>query len=491
MKYRSICIYILFILSKLHVFAQGDKVLVGYSSTDTGMTWVDRMTILPENKIGFIHISTFGNCTVFVVDSIGTVLHKKELDNVGGYAIVSSLHIIEGGEKYILVGNASRDEKNYFVTFCLDSTLQNPVLLDTIELEYENRLTFFDVKFNQDKDVWETFGVVRQASNSSIVLDYFYVGINESHQFEKFKTFKTKYHPNFVLEFYWIGHVDRYLLSCFNQSTILVDNNFDYTYENSTKISYPYNGSTAFSSLKMYDCTDHENNIVSCYAKEGPNRPYNAAFVKLEVSADTVGLLEAIPLNAPPLGVQFESHMRKDLLGNYIISGTNTIPGHSGPSNIVKVVKYAPNYDKIWEFSYQDDKAFVIRDMAVDQSNDIVLVGDSWNMFGDGQFRGFLMKVYANGALTSYEEIPTDQQGKYNMRISPNPASHRLCLHTGGEAVQMVRFWDTKGQLALSERPTTALYCFDLPSDLPPGIYIVETLFADGYRNVQKLMVER
>lgn len=183
--------------------------------------------------------------------------------------------------------------------------------------------------------------------------------------------------------------------------------------------------------------------------------------------------------------------MRKDLHGNYIISGTNIFPGLSGPSNIVKVVKYASNYDKIWELSYQDDKAFLIRDMAVDQNNDIILVGDAWNMFGDGQFRGFLMKVYANGTLTSYEEIPTDPQGKYNMRISPNPAAHQLCLHTSEEQAQLLRLWNTKGQLVFSERPTASLHCFELPPSLPPGIYTAEALFADGYRNVQKVVVAR
>jgi len=67
------------------------------------MSWIDRATILPENKIGLIHTSTFGNYTILIVDSTGSILHKKELDNVGDYIIVSNLHIVEGGEKYIRV----------------------------------------------------------------------------------------------------------------------------------------------------------------------------------------------------------------------------------------------------------------------------------------------------------------------------------------------------------------------------------------------------
>jgi len=76
--------------------------------------------------------------------------------------------------------------------------------------------------------------------------------------------------------------------------------------------------------------------------------------------------------------------------------------------------------------------------------------------------------------------------------ISPNPAAHNLCLHTSsGEPVQLVRFWNTNGQLVFSAKPTAPLHCFELPSSLPPGIYTVEALFADGYRNVQKLVVAR
>jgi len=475
-----------------HVVAQPDTILVGYKLDDVGVTSIQKSTILSDGQISLIQLSSVEGFNLLIVDQEGKIIFENNIEEVAGHSILSYFHLIEEDTKYVLVGNTIRDGKRYFATFSIDKTLETATMIDTFNLIGDVRLYFNEMRFNAHKNLWEAFGVVQNANSITTILDYFYVGIKKDHTFNRLKIFQpTKYFPSHILDFCWVEDANRYLLGCFNAATMLVDDDINITYENTTKVSYLYNGSAATSVLRLYNCLDSDDDIVFCYAKEPWDRLYNAAFARLEVKADTVILVEATPLSDPPLGVQIESIMRKDYAGNYIISGTNALPW-SGNNNIVKVVKFSASLDKVWEFSYQSDKGFLIFDMQIDQNNDIFLLGQAWNIFGDGAQRGFLMKVYANGTLTSYEEIPTDPQGKYNMRISPNPAAHNLCLHTSsGEPVQLVRFWNTNGQLVFSAKPTAPLHCFELPSSLPPGIYTVEALFADGYRNVQKLVVAR
>ncbi len=490
MNYKILLLSTYFTLSHLFSAAQPDTILLGYPAAGVGSSVINETRILSDNRIIFTQFTTDKKHQAFIVDSIGGIVYVNDLDEVAGFTIFSSIYIIEGIGKYVFIGNAARDSVQYFISFSLDSTLENIALIDTVRLENDTWLSFENMKFNPGNELWETFGVVRRISNSANMLEYFYAGIDKNYKFNKFKKFKTKYKPNYVFEFYWVESVRRYMFSCFNQSTILVDEDINFVYEDAIRVPYIENGSPNVSIFIMYNCTDDENNIVFCYGKESWGA-YTSAFVWLDIKADTIILANAIPLNTPPLGVQVESHMRKDGNGNYLISGTNNLPWLNGPSNTLKVVKYTPNQEKIWEFSYSDDKGFVIWDMEIDHNNDIVVVGDAWNMYGDGQIHGFLMKIYSHGTLSSYQEIPDNFTDKYKIQITPNPAVSKICIQSSTEQARIARFWDVSGRLVLTENIQASPHCFDLPGTLLPGFYAAEVLFADGRRSVQKVVVTK
>jgi len=487
MNYKILLLSTYFILSHLFSAAQPDTILLGYPAAGVGSSVINETRILSDNRIIFTQFTSDKKHQAFIVDSIGGIVYVNDLDEVAGFTIFSSIYILEGIGKYVFIGNATRDSVQYFISFSLDSMLENIALIDTVRLENDTWLSFENMRFNPDNELWETFGVVRRISNSASMLEYFYAGIDKNYKFNKFKKFKTKYKSSYVFDFYWVKPVQRYVFSCFNQSTILVDEDINFVYETGVRINYDQGSSI----LTMYNFSDNENNIVFCYGKESWDRPYNAAFVWLDIQTDTIILANAIPLSSPPLGVQYESHMRKDYDGNYLISGTNNLPWLNGPSNTLKVVKYTPNQEKIWEFSYSDDKGFVIWDMEIDHNNDIVVVGDAWNMYADGQTHGFLMKIYSNGTLSSYQEIPDSFTEKYKIQITPNPAASNLCIQSSTEQARIARFWDVSGRLVLTENIQASPHCFDLPATLLPGFYAAEVLFADGRRSVQKVVVTK
>lgn len=488
---KTIFLIFLAIFCTKNGVAQPDTILVGYKENDFGATSIQKSTLLSDGRLALIHSSSVSGYNLLIVDTYGNILHENSLSKIDDHTVLSYFDLIEDDTTYVLVGNTMKNGKRYFSVFSVDKTLENVKIIDTFSLSEDVRLYFNEMRFNAQKNLWEAFGVVQNANSTTTILNYFYVGIKKDYTFDRLKEFQPlKFTPNHILDFCWVEDAKRYILGGFNSATILVDEDINTVYESTTKFSYLHNGSMATIGLRLYNCLDIDGNIVFCHMKESWDRPYNAAFVKLEVKSDTVVLLEATPLSAPPLGVQVESIMRRDHVGNYIISGSNEWPW-PGKSNILKVVKFSSTFDKIWEFAYQSDKGFLIFDMQVDQHSDIVLVGQAWNIFGDGTHRGFLMKVHSNGTLSSYEEVPGDPHGKYAVRIMPNPATSHLCLQTTGTAAAAIRFWDANGRLILSEKPTAPLYCFDLPPNLPPGIYITETLFADGYRTVQKSVVVR
>jgi hypothetical protein len=470
--------------------AQSDTILVGYSTGDTVFSLINEMLILPNDKIGFTKRIPAAY-KAYVTDAKGQVLHERLLDSADEYIISAVSFMFEDSIRYVYIGNATRDGERYFVSFSLDTTLQHLTIIDTVNLNDDIRLFFDIVKFNSYKNIWEGFGISQKITPSQIISNC-YVSLTPNFQFSSYQSFEGEYPPFPILEFEWVESMSRYFLSSFGGYALLVDEDMNVLYEDAILISYPYNNSMATSALDMYRCFDIGGGKIFCYGKEFWNRPYNASFVTLDLQGDSIHIAEAIPLSDPPLGMNFASQMRVDLDGNYVISG---VDGFSPPTpNKVRVVKYTPTYEKIWDFTYESDVAFAIWDMEIDQHNDIILVGQAWNLFGGGEARGFLMKVYSTGTLTSYYEVPDDPSEGHRVRLSPTPATSQLCLQAPSE-IANVQLWDLDGRLvwerSIAVDSFDLPYCLDLPEGLPPGFYAAEVLFADGHRTTKKVVVGR
>jgi hypothetical protein len=128
--------------------------------------------------------------------------------------------------------------------------------------------------------------------------------------------------------------------------------------------------------------------------------------------------------------------------------------------------------------------------MAIDDKNNIILVGKTLDRINLTS-HGFLLKVYADGRLTSSATEPDVDNRRYEVILMPNPTTATLCLQAPAEGVHWLRLWNEDGRLVLSEGVPASPYCFDLPVALPAGVYAAEILFADGYRAVRRVAVVR
>ncbi len=469
-------------------FAQPDTILLGYSSNDTGPSLINEMTILSNNRIAFTQ-NTVSGYKAFIIDEKGQTIHQRNLTSVDGYTISSSSFIFDDTTRYVYIGNATRDGKRFFIAYSLDTMLQEIKLIDTVQVENDVAVSTNMMKYNKYKSTWEGFGYGRTVSTSPIITYICYIGLDENYNFKKFERLKGDYLKSFVLEFLWIESLGRYFIKLFGDYSLIVDEEFNLVNEvGGITLVYEFNG-THITSLGMHSCLEADGSRIFCYAKENFNWPYNAAFATLDLHGDSIHLVEAVPLSDPPLGMNFGSQMRVDQDGNYVISGNNTF--QPPVPNKIRVAKFSPTYDKLWDFTYEGDGTFAIWDMEIDQNNDIVLVGQAWNIFGDGQARGFLLKV-TNGTLSSYHEIPGDPNVDLWARISPNPASDEICLQTKEQAKRL-RLWDMSGILRFEQQITSnttdVSFCVDLPNNLLPGLYAAEVLFPEGQLVVRKLVV--
>lgn len=473
------------------LFSQPDTILVGYSQSDVGPSLINEMTILSGMKIGFTQNTSQGY-RAFVTDTKGQIIHQRLLDEVEGYEITSSSYIFDDYSRYVYIGNATRNGMNYFISFALDTNFQNIELIDAVLLGNNSRIFFDVIKFNAFKSIWEGFGIVQQSSNSQIT-DNCYISLDETYHFTTFKKLSGNYHPAPVLEFSWIESLNRYYLCLFISVSVIVDEEFNVLHHAGINFVYEHNNSTHIVGLAMYSCLEPVGSTMFCYGKESFNNPYNAAFITLDLQGDSVRVIEAIPLSNPPLGMIVHPKMVVDLNGNYVVA---SVDGFGPPSpNNIRVAKFSSStFEKIWDFSFEADMTFIMWDMEIDQNNDIILVGQSWNIFGDGQARGFLMKVYSNGTLTSYHESPDDPNNKYEVNISPNPSSSELCIYATTQP-ELMRLWDISGKLSLEEKfvqgNKKGLSCFNLPLNLTPGFFAAEVIFSDGYRVIKKVVVSR
>lgn len=151
MKYQLYLLLITLPLCK--AFTQSDTILVGYTQNDIGPSLINEMLILPDDKIGFTQ-NTLSGFKAFVTDTRGQVLHQRKLDYVEGYVINSSSFIFDDTSRYVYIGNAMRDGKRYFISFSLDTMLQDLRLIDTIHLEDDIRVFTDMMKYNISKRLW-------------------------------------------------------------------------------------------------------------------------------------------------------------------------------------------------------------------------------------------------------------------------------------------------------------------------------------------------
>lgn len=484
-----ICIA-LWLYSNNRARAQSDTILVGYTKNDPNFSVITQMLILPDNKIALTEGAIAG-FKALVTDTKGQVIHQRKLDFVEGYSIESSSYIFDDTSRYVYIGSATRDGKRFFISFSLDTTLQDIRLIDAIQTEDDVRVVTIKMKYNTFKSVWEGFGYGVKESVQD-VLYICYIGLDANFEFKKFEKLKGIYHEGPVLEFQWIESLSRYFVKTWGDRSILVDEGFNVVNEVvGITIVYEFNSIKHISSLGMFNCLEPIGSKMFCYAKEFFDWPYNAAFATIDLHGDSIHLVEAIPLSNPPLGMNYGSTMRVDLDGNYVISGINS---YNPPNpNTIRVAKFSSStYEKIWEFTFQNNILFEPWDMEIGQNNDVLIVGYAQNIFGDGQGHGFLLKVYSNGTLTSFHEIPNNLSDPYWVQISPNPATSELCLRFTTPP-ELLRLWDMHGRLVLEEKVETnaEANCIGLPSSILPGFYAAELIFPDGHRVTRKVVVGR
>lgn len=333
----------------------------------------------------------------------------------------------------------------------------------------------------------ESFGIVQNPITGKIV-ENCYISMDNNYYFKHFEMLTGKFYKNHILEFIRVEAVQRYLVSSFTGALLLVNDEFQVVNEDVIRYSYVFNNSTGHTFDKIMSCEAGADGMPICYNRSfEPEAPFGLSFSKFQVEADTVLLAAHIPINAPPLDLTTATQMRRDRNGDYVISGIDVLSFNQA-SNKVRVVKFSPDFRRLWEFTYSGQESFAIWDMDIDANNDIILAGEIWPSIGSIS-TGFLMKVHANGHLSSWQEVPLEAG---DVLVLPNPSSGSFCVRTQQPVFQGLRLWDMAGRLVWAQDAAqNGSLCFDLPASVGTGVYALEVRTEGGQRVVRKLVVSR
>jgi Secretion system C-terminal sorting domain len=463
----------------------GQSKLTGFSSDDTFQGYINEMTPMSDGRLVAskqINQKPEG----IVTDQFGNELSRKPLTIPQGEVLTNS-YIFEYGDKYVFMGNLRIQGRRYFGTYSVDSKLSNPILLDTILLDTTS-IYVNSAKWNSVKERWETIGIIQRASTPFKILDNIALALDQNFNFVQVKYLKDE-EPDHVLDFYWDIQSDIYIVNSFSYSDgfVILDSAFNLVRKQTFSFTFEHDGINYLNyNIKPYNCVGAGGSNILCYCEVLGNSPYRNLFVTFSVDQDSLFLLKMQGLDSISTFVNVAKQMRTDQLGNVYISGVNRF---SNSPNSIRVVKYSPDLKRIAEFTYTDSvRIFLIWDMDLLPDQSIAIVGAVQNMFAQGDSRGFILTVAANGITTLQDEpeIPDPNIGF----LFPNPTTDQFCIKTGVKKVTYVSITDVNGRVVMRNRyanPQDQI-CETMPIELESGLYFVTISFSDGKIEQHKLV---
>ncbi len=479
------------VLQPFIMSGQKDSIFVVYPSDDYSISTIKTVKLFRDGAIGLIHYGD--RSTLIVVDGAGNILRRKRLNEIDGYSIHSCMEWIEADTHYVAIINISHGSTYYLATIGLNKQLDKCYWIDTVRIPYQrNFVNLRRIHFNEIGRQFEGFGVVASDPDFRFGAQC-YFSLRSDFTFERvyfFNAFPPSGSGDFVMDFRWVEASGRYFVSLFGGRALLLDKDLNTLLRWTPRFRYQGpDGMWNEGGGNIPDCVSESGNLLTCLTRSPFNGPSDISVVRYAIEPDTIRALQAFPLNAPSLEMNVWPHFRRDHVGNYVLAGTNGLFPITTKYKM-KIAKFSSTLEKMWETQFEaGNRNFEVWDMAIDDNNDIILVGRAWDIY-DLAPHGFMLKVYADGRLTTSVGRPDVDKRRYEVVLMPNPTTATLCLQAPAEDLHWLRLWSADGRLVLSES-VTAPHCFDLPAALPAGVYAVEVLFADGYRAVRKVVVVR
>jgi hypothetical protein len=469
-----------------------DTLLSIFSPDDITTTWINEMTPVSHNKV-VCNKAVPNSFEAIVTNNKGELLYRRAAGEVDGFTLKFNSYVFDDNDRYVFMCNAEKDGKSYFLTVAFDTTLQNGFVIDTLQLQDNVGMNFNVVRFNEYKDIWEGFGVLRNDANQSI-LQNTYIALNNTYYFQQYEyiNFGSKVYVNgnyqrqHIIDFFWYEPTQSYILASANTYTMIVDINFNVVYSNRLLYTLVENNITNNYNLQIQSSQVKDNGEVVCYIGAFFGL---SSLITLDIQADTVSVDQVYPLNGPNeplLGIGILTQMRVDNDGNYIISG-NDAPS-SGATNTMIIAKYSTDFKRIWAIKYKSEgKGYNIWDMDIDEHNDIYVAGMCFNHFGSGTVNGYLFKVFSDGQLTSDTYSPYSSSEEWH--IIPNPVYDKICLQTDVAHVESIKVTGLDGRVLVYQLLSQP--CLYLDHELPAGMYISEWVLDGGKHIVAPIIIGR
>lgn len=461
---------LLFLLITSSGFSQRDSVFISYPSTEDGLNTINGFLQEIPSGIAFLSYQFSeeeGYFSLIETDIEGNEIRR--LDSIFVSGTKNSLEIkgfqkVSGG--YLILSNLVKELKNnLFISLFVKDDFTEIEVRDTSSMVLSGDVLFNSVNFKlTPSGNFEAVGSVRNSPNDfkiihvSVSPDGYFLDYNELDIAQK----------TFVIDFLRIESTNELLVSMWNQQLHVFDEDF-LKIDSMRNIYESVIDGANFSGFYAFDKLIERDGKIFCSGDDISEDEYNMCLVEVSLNPlkiDTV--YPALPKNVPWDEVVL-AYMEEDQEGSFVLAGTayfSIFFSDNNPNNLF-ITKYDRDRKQLWSFRIRDTRSLVVRDMHIDQNNDIILVGEYRDEgFESGERRNFLMKIYADGTLSSTTGPTLDD---LSFEIFPNPTIEAINFELDAFKNSTAQIFSTEGKLLktiLIDSKTTSISVNDLSSGM-------------------------
>ena len=363
-------------------------------------------------------------------------------------SLLSLLKIVN--DRLLLVSTVEVDSKNYIFTHSLDLNLENPVVIDSIELDSYPEFKAREFKFLDDQTLY-TFGNL-STNNTSFVHSANYFEMDLMGKIRRFEEVSGT--TTFVTTFDYNLNTNQFFIAGVFGSFIL-DATFNVTSEFDELLSLP-GGAYSFFPPLMASCEYVADTTIECVSS-GSTEEFSNFLTVLNIEGGELQFSDAIPLHPDTL----ENRRTKLTIAtrdddeNYYFAyhepfnqNDNTIT-----PNRIFISKFDKDFNNIYFLELLDENEHVFTNSIVDNNNNLIVIGVLTSQDNPNSIRNSYIKISDTGELlTSTKSIYQPEE----IAIFPNPSADYITFKIDSIDEASYQIFSLDGKLKKQARVSSA-----------------------------------
>lgn len=337
-------------------------------------------------------------------------------------AFMTYMNVYE--DRLIMMSNAEIDGKNYLYTHSISLNLDKQIVIDSIELNYQERFSSFQFKELSNGNIY-TFGtILRSSSSQNIHISSNYIEFTPDGKFVEIR--KIEGPENAITTFDIHPDSNQYFVTS-PFTSYLIDSSFNLIHSRPNTFDLPLENFISWQALSG-SCEYVSKNKVQCVSSANVVGQIYSNFIAEYAIVDNEIILEdAISLH--PAGLDHDRtrlvYAQRDDQENYYFAYTEPFSDLdiATVANRVFVTKFDKNLNQIFFKVYFGNNEYTVNGTHLDKNNNLVIYGGLTTP-SSIDLQNFYISVNEDGDLiTSLDNSLISVEG---FGIYPNPCTEYI-----------------------------------------------------------------